>query len=102
MFPDSKIASQFRLGETKCAYTILYGIAPYVADVLNDTLQEVPLYSLSFDESYNPKNTPRVFHVETTWKQTFPCHFNVEYTWSVCKEPPVKKVTKGPFDSLLG
>ena len=47
MFLDSKIAFQFRHGKTKCAYTILYGIAPYVFDVLNDALQEVPVYSLS-------------------------------------------------------
>ena len=32
-----------------------------------------------------PTNTPHVFHVETTWKQPFPRHFNVEYTWCVCK-----------------
>ena len=29
--------------------------------------------------------TPRVFHVETTWKHSFPCRFNVKYTWSVCR-----------------
>ena len=50
MFPDSKIASQFR---AKCIYRIPDGIAPYVTVVLNDALQEVPVYSLSFDESYN-------------------------------------------------
>ena len=50
MFPDSKIASQFR---AKCTYRIPDGIAPYVTDVLNDAPQEVPIYSLSFDESYN-------------------------------------------------
>ena len=32
-----------------------------------------------------PTNTPRVFHVETTWNRTFPRRFNVEYTWSVCR-----------------
>ena len=46
MFPDGKIASQFGLGETKCAYVILYGIALYVTDVLNDAVQEVPVYCL--------------------------------------------------------
>ena len=53
MFHDSKIASQFHVGKTKCAYVILHGIAPYVSDLLNDNLTEVPFYSLSFDESYN-------------------------------------------------
>ena len=32
-----------------------------------------------------PTNTPRVFHVETTWKRSFPRRFNMEYTWSVCR-----------------
>ena len=32
-----------------------------------------------------PANTPRVFHVETTWERSFSRRFNVEYTWCVCK-----------------
>ena len=32
-----------------------------------------------------PTNTSRVFHVETTWKRTFSCRFNMEYMWCVCK-----------------
>ena len=33
-----------------------------------------------------PTNTPRVFHVEKTWKRSFPRRFNVEeYTWCVCR-----------------
>ena len=32
-----------------------------------------------------PANTPRVFHVETTWKRSFPRRFYVEYTWCVCR-----------------
>ena len=30
-------------------------------------------------------NTPRGFHVETTWKRPFPRRFNVESTWCVCR-----------------
>lgn len=52
-FPDSQIAFQFLFGKTKCAYMILYEIAPYVTCVLNDALQEVSIYSLSIDLSYN-------------------------------------------------
>ena len=37
----------------------------------------------------NSTNTPRVFHVETTWKQQFPHHFNVKYAWCVCREEAV-------------
>ena len=34
-----------------------------------------------------PTNTPRVFHVGTTWKRPFTRRFNVEYTWCVCGVP---------------
>ena len=34
----------------------------------------------------NPTNTPRVFHVEATWKRQFQRHFNVKYAWCVCRE----------------
>ena len=37
-----------------------------------------------------PANTPRVFHVKTMWKRTFPRRFNVKYTWSVCRVIPMK------------
>ena len=32
-----------------------------------------------------PTNTPRVFHVETTWKWSFPLVFNVEHTRCICE-----------------
>ena len=32
-----------------------------------------------------PTNTPRRFHVETTWKRPFSLRFNVESTWCVCR-----------------
>ena len=32
-----------------------------------------------------PKNTSRVFYVETTWKQRFLRRSNMEYTWCVCR-----------------
>ena len=35
-----------------------------------------------------PTSTPRVFHVETTRKPSFPRRFNMEYTWCVCMVPP--------------
>ena len=43
----------------------------------------VETFSLSW--SHFPTNTPREFHVETTWKRPFPCRFNVESTWCVCR-----------------
>ena len=36
--------------------------------------------------TFHPTNTPRGFHVETTWKRSFPRRFNVESTWCVCKD----------------
>ena len=41
---------------------------------------------LSFSTYLIPANTPRGFHVETTWKQLFPRRFNVESTWCVCRD----------------
>ena len=38
-----------------------------------------------------PTNTPRVFHVETTWKRSFLRRFNVEYTWCVCRDTNLSK-----------
>ena len=34
--------------------------------------------------AWGPTNTPREFHVETTWKRPFPRRFNMEFTWCVC------------------
>ena len=33
----------------------------------------------------NPFKHTTVFQVETTWRQSCPCYFNVEYTWCVCR-----------------
>ena len=33
-----------------------------------------------------PINTPRIFHVETTWKRSFPRRFNVEHMWCAYSE----------------
>ena len=32
-----------------------------------------------------PTNTPGEFHIETTWKRTFPRRINVKYRWHVCR-----------------
>ena len=34
--------------------------------------------------SNHPINITRIFHVETTWKRSFPRRFNVEYTCCIC------------------
>ena len=33
-----------------------------------------------------PTNTARVFPVETTWKRSFPCRFNVKHRWCVYRD----------------
>ena len=52
MFEDSQIAQSFSLGSTKLSYNITFGLAPYVKNLLPESVDEVK-YSLSFDESYN-------------------------------------------------
>lgn len=53
MFPDSQIASKFTCAKTKSYYSAVFGLAPYFKDKFMSQLQEVPYYSVSFDESYN-------------------------------------------------
>ena len=53
MFPDSKIASQFRMARSKAMYEINHGLAPYFKTILNDTLKLSDIHVYSFDESLN-------------------------------------------------
>ena len=51
------------------------------------------------------KNTPRVFHAETTWKRPFPRCFKMDYTWCVCRTSlkncgMVFETTRIPFSIL--
>ena len=49
-FPDSKIAKTFKLGPSKCAYLITYGIAPYFKNRFSRLLKAAPYCVASFDE----------------------------------------------------
>ena len=53
MFKDSKIAKQFTCAKDKNSWMVSFGLAPYFLDQLVQTLSEVPIYSVSFDEAYN-------------------------------------------------
>ena len=53
MFPDSKIASQFRMARSKAMYETNYGLAPYFKTILNDNLKLSDIHVYSFDESLN-------------------------------------------------
>ena len=51
MFPDSEIASKFKLSWTKPSYIISHGLAPYFLAMLVKDINASPFYSLSHDES---------------------------------------------------
>lgn len=53
MFPDSSVASKFKMGATKCKYIVNYGLAPYFSDELKDKLRQCDDYVVCFDESLN-------------------------------------------------
>ena len=53
MFPDSAIAQGFQLSETKCRYMTVFGLGPYVQDLLYDNIKQSKHYVILFDESLN-------------------------------------------------
>ena len=55
MFPDSQVAKPFQLSKTKCAYYVVFGLAPYFKELLVKDIKLSPFYLLSFDESLNNK-----------------------------------------------
>ena len=57
MFPDSKVAESFSCAKTKSRYIIIYGLAPYFFQCLQDEVKANPSHVISYDESFN-----RVLH----------------------------------------
>ena len=55
MFPDSQVAKSFQLSKTKCAYYVVFGLAPSFKELLVKDIKLWPFYSLLFDESLNNK-----------------------------------------------
>ena len=53
MFSDSDIVEKFSMGKTKCEYYVTHGIAPHFESKFLESLQLLPIYLVSFDESYN-------------------------------------------------
>ena len=53
MFNDSQIAKKFALSETKCAYLVNYGMAPYYKKTLVELTKRSPYFAFSFNESLN-------------------------------------------------
>lgn len=55
MFPDSAIAKNFQLSESKCKYMTVFGLGPYVQDLVRAHIKESSHYVILFDESLNQK-----------------------------------------------
>lgn len=53
MFSDSDIVEKFSMGKTKCEYYVTHGIATHFESKFLESLQLLPIYLVSFDESYN-------------------------------------------------
>ena len=53
IFHDSKIAEQFPLNKTKCAYTINFGLAVFFEAYTSFKNQPFPFFVLCYDESLN-------------------------------------------------
>ena len=53
MFPDSDIASKFRMSKTKCGYIVTFGMATFFKIILVEKINSSPSYSVLFDESLN-------------------------------------------------
>ena len=60
MFPDRKIALQFRKAHSKAMYEINHGLAPSFRTTLNDTLKLSDIHVYSFDESLNVTQTSEI------------------------------------------
>ena len=54
MFPDSAIAKAFSCGETKCAYVMYYGLAPYFTQELKSQIRLLDSFVILFNESHSP------------------------------------------------
>ena len=53
MFPVSAIASHFSCGEQKASFIMCFGLAPHFKNILLRSLQEMSVYVLLFDKTYN-------------------------------------------------
>ncbi|XP_030847404.1 uncharacterized protein LOC115926629 [Strongylocentrotus purpuratus] len=74
MFPDSAIAKGFTLSETKCRYMTVFGLGPYVQDLLYDNIKQSNHYVILFDESLNKKlQKKQMDFLIRTWQHNEVC-----------------------------
>lgn len=50
MFPDSKIAANYRMSYTKCQYIVEYALKPFILKLLREDFENVP-FTFKFDET---------------------------------------------------
>ena len=53
MFSDSTIASNFKMGATKCKYLINHGLSPYFFHEMKNRISQSDAFVICFDESLN-------------------------------------------------
>ncbi|GBN09361.1 hypothetical protein AVEN_156320-1 [Araneus ventricosus] len=69
MFPGRIIAKQFSLGERRCSYLIMFGLAPYFKTNLTKNLESSEFFTLLFDETLNNSNQKKQLDVHVRyWK----------------------------------
>ncbi|GBN55838.1 hypothetical protein AVEN_260636-1 [Araneus ventricosus] len=71
MFPDSIIAKQFALGERKCSYLIVLGLAPYFKTKLTKNLENSEFFTLLFDETLNNSNQKKQLDVHVRYWEPY-------------------------------
>ena len=83
MFPDSKIANEFQLGKTKCAYILHHGVAPFFEKLLLDEIKLSNFYSVSFDESMNKVTQNEQMDIVITYWNNENNNVEVRYLTSI-------------------
>lgn len=82
MFPDSSIAKDFKLSESKCKYMTVFGLGPFVQGILKDYIKKsCSHYVILFDESLNkPLQSKQMDFLIRLWQNN---EVNTRYLSSV-------------------
>ena len=68
MFPDSKIAQEYRCGTTKVRYLVTYGLAPYFEELLLKDIKTSQYgYTLHYDETKTSQTKKQMDLVIRYW-----------------------------------
>ena len=90
MFPDSNIAKEFSMGQTKLCYIICYGPAPYFKSKIMQSFSSSSCikrnFAVLFDEAFNSvilNNWMYIFHILTTKKMLFVKIIMIHSFWAM-------------------